>query len=419
MIANGEGNNTNAVGRQYSHKDIYLITNLINNKRYVGQSIDCHRRFSQHKAVAGKDHHSALHGAMQKYGTENFQMEILEEHVANYNEREQYWINHYNTLVPNGYNIMRGGSNTYIPTKYRRQFNDDQYYQIVDDIINRTLSWETIAHKWNTAPSLIREINKGRQYWHDDIEYPIRDNAHLWGIFQTPAAIEKVHQEILQGKTFMELAEKYECDKRVIVKLNKGDIKNYRLPNYTYPLVDVQKIYLTNVEVKQIQQDLMQNNITLKEIAKNHGATYSQVCNINNGLYYRDTTLQYPLKTELERTRYSEQDINRIIELLRQGLSSKTIIEQYPQYSERTIIRINNGNGIYYRSDIKYPIRLKNATINRITLEEIQTLLLHSNKSLRQIASQFNVNLSLIHHVNNGSKKCYRDEHLNYPLRKY
>ena len=64
MAANGEGLNTNAVGKQYEYKDIYLITNKINNKKYVGQTVNVVKRFSQHKALAGKDSHSLLHMAM-------------------------------------------------------------------------------------------------------------------------------------------------------------------------------------------------------------------------------------------------------------------------------------------------------------------------------------------------------------------
>ena len=86
ITANGESKNTNAVGLQYFFKDIYVITNDINGKQYVGQSINPEKRFLQHKNLAGKDHYSLLHNAMQKYGTEHFSLKILEHKVKDYNE---------------------------------------------------------------------------------------------------------------------------------------------------------------------------------------------------------------------------------------------------------------------------------------------------------------------------------------------
>jgi group I intron endonuclease len=47
---------------------------------------------------------------MCKYGTDNFKVEILENVIdENLDERETYYINTFNTLVPNGYNIQVGG----------------------------------------------------------------------------------------------------------------------------------------------------------------------------------------------------------------------------------------------------------------------------------------------------------------------
>ena len=93
---------------------IYKITNLINNKSYIGQSINIEKRIKEHfwKSKNQKDisFNSILHQAIRKYGEENFKWEILEEcDVEKIDELEQQYIQKYNTLSPNGYNILPGG----------------------------------------------------------------------------------------------------------------------------------------------------------------------------------------------------------------------------------------------------------------------------------------------------------------------
>ena len=67
---------------------IYLITNKVNNKKYIGQSINIERRYKEHLrsgqpekyAHKGKrDINTPIHKAMQKYGITNFSITILEE----------------------------------------------------------------------------------------------------------------------------------------------------------------------------------------------------------------------------------------------------------------------------------------------------------------------------------------------------
>lgn len=93
---------------------IYKITNLINGKNYIGQSINIDKRIKEHfwKSECQKDisYNSALHSAIRKYGKENFVWEVLEEcNVSEIDEKEQFYIQQYNSLVPNGYNILIGG----------------------------------------------------------------------------------------------------------------------------------------------------------------------------------------------------------------------------------------------------------------------------------------------------------------------
>lgn len=70
-------------------KSIYKITNKINNKIYIGQSVHPFERFSQH-CYNKQTNTSLINRAIQKYGKENFNFEIIESDIENYNEREKY-----------------------------------------------------------------------------------------------------------------------------------------------------------------------------------------------------------------------------------------------------------------------------------------------------------------------------------------
>lgn len=91
--------------------NIYLITNKINSKKYVGKTTySLRHRFNQHVSDAKAcRYNSALHTAIRKYGENSFEiqlLEICEDCMAN--DKEAYWINYYNTYK-NGYNSTLGG----------------------------------------------------------------------------------------------------------------------------------------------------------------------------------------------------------------------------------------------------------------------------------------------------------------------
>lgn len=93
---------------------IYIIKNDINNKVYIGQSINIKKRIQEHfwKSTCKKDvsFNSALHSAIRKYGKEHFYYEILEECSPDeLDAKERNYIEQYNSVSPNGYNILSGG----------------------------------------------------------------------------------------------------------------------------------------------------------------------------------------------------------------------------------------------------------------------------------------------------------------------
>ena len=91
---------------------IYKITNKINNKIYIGQTIkSLDERFKRHLLVCRLGNHNniKLYNAIRKYGKENFQIEEIEKTSQDkLDERERFWIKKLDTFN-NGYNSTLGG----------------------------------------------------------------------------------------------------------------------------------------------------------------------------------------------------------------------------------------------------------------------------------------------------------------------
>lgn len=95
---------------------IYLITNKVNNKKYVGQTIrSLNDRINDYRRGYGNDY---LNKSIEKYGWNNFEFTIIDtaQSIIELNNKEIRYINEYNTCDKNiGYNIEAGGRNS-IPT---------------------------------------------------------------------------------------------------------------------------------------------------------------------------------------------------------------------------------------------------------------------------------------------------------------
>jgi group I intron endonuclease len=93
---------------------IYCIENLENGKRYVGQTTrDLVERFREHCGNGGTSVSPKLKNAIKKYGKDCFCVEILWEIDScvqdELNKKEIEFIENFNTMHPNGYNLTYGG----------------------------------------------------------------------------------------------------------------------------------------------------------------------------------------------------------------------------------------------------------------------------------------------------------------------
>ena len=94
---------------------IYVITNNINGKQYVGKTdLTVEDRFKQHCKDSRKKNvgNRPLYRAFKKYGIDHFSYRVLEEcSYLDSSIRETYWIGRLNTYQ-NGYNATLGGDGT-------------------------------------------------------------------------------------------------------------------------------------------------------------------------------------------------------------------------------------------------------------------------------------------------------------------
>lgn len=126
---------------------IYKITNQLNGKVYIGQTLSkLNVRFNQHISYAKRSKETGrrlyyLSKALLKYGAENFKIDLVETvPVSELNVREIHWIGQFNSFVE-GYNLNMGGH-------FRQKPEDRKYTQTVEhkQAISaakkgRTLNW--------------------------------------------------------------------------------------------------------------------------------------------------------------------------------------------------------------------------------------------------------------------------------------
>lgn len=205
---------------------IYKITNQVNGKKYIGQSLNIGQRWKDHKYIAksnneNRKYHMAIYEAIRKYGIDNFIFEILEECSKELlDEKERYWISYYNSNTKeNGYNETAGGQKTFALSGEKHsqaKLTWEQVHQIKELLRTTDLSLTEIGAKFNITNGIIHNINHGKNWKEENEDYPIRLNPikSLQGSRSKQSKldetkVQEMRQEYSNGVALSTLENKY------------------------------------------------------------------------------------------------------------------------------------------------------------------------------------------------------------------
>lgn len=127
---------------------VYMHTNKINNKIYIGQTCQSvHRRW---RNGDGYKDNPYFYNAIQKYGWDNFEHEIIASNltVEEANKFESVLIEKLDTMNPSkGYNLQSGGANFTVSELTRQKLSEAGKNRVVSDETKQKLSISKIGDK--------------------------------------------------------------------------------------------------------------------------------------------------------------------------------------------------------------------------------------------------------------------------------
>ena len=161
---------------------IYKITNLVNGKVYIGQSVNVRKRWITHRNSAfnpNKDEYDApLYKAIRKYGLDKFVFDVLEEcEKSELDEREMFYVAQYGSNKKHyGYNQDEGGHSAHHNTKLTL----DEVIAIIDRLKNTLDTNRAIANDFGVSERMVRSISYGECWVIESEVYPIRKPYEIY-----------------------------------------------------------------------------------------------------------------------------------------------------------------------------------------------------------------------------------------------
>jgi len=283
---------------------VYLTTNLINGKKYIGKQKDTNPLY----LGSGK----ILRIAIKKYSKINFKKEIIEECIneSHLNEREKYWIAYYNAVESaDFYNIAEGGMGGNTGNRSYKGLKKKDIYGInwinpnkgnsvltkyKNDIINMytidKMSLREIAKHYNCFSGTVKRFLQNNNIKINRFLGNERANKIIIAKKPTTVYKQQIIDNFNAGITIPNISKKYKIGYNTVANLLKKEkIKRFsnRYPETKRP-----------ISLKDKQGNIYRYN-SLTECANSINTTISSLCALLCGRTKTCKSKRYTLFTEV------------------------------------------------------------------------------------------------------------------------
>jgi group I intron endonuclease len=146
---------------------VYLITNIINNKKYVGQTVQTiEKRFTRHCWDSTWKNNMPISLAINKYGKDKFLIECLKECLSQQelDQEELRFALELNTFSPNGYNLRAGSGSGSMSGETKEKIRKSNLGKKASQETLRKLSLSHTGYKVSDETKRkLSDINKGKR----------------------------------------------------------------------------------------------------------------------------------------------------------------------------------------------------------------------------------------------------------------
>ena len=249
---------------------IYKSTNKITGKIYIGQTTHTlDKRIKGHIKESKIESNRPFMLSINKYGEDNFTFETIDSanNLDELNDKEVYWINFYNSVSPNGYNVTGGGQGKKMKTtkelsriiseglknseKWQETKNNEEYKikmekSFIGWIKGKKFSQEHKEKIWEKNKERILEFNKNTsKKWivideNNNITRIIGKEDYFNNLGMDTGVVSRMSQSLNQGNNrkryngyycFIDNNESNETILSIISKLDDFYIKEYKIYN--------------------------------------------------------------------------------------------------------------------------------------------------------------------------------------------
>lgn len=255
---------------------IYKIKNKINSKEYIGQtSSTLEKRMYGHKVAPSGA--SAIHDAIKKYGEDSFLIEEIDRASCqeDLDNLEIHYIQKYNTLAPNGYNLKTGGKNggSRYSEESLKKMSDAKKGKKIPEEVKKKMS-DSHYRAWTYERRKKKSISSINAWTSEEYRKKITEaRKKYWSI---PDNREKA-SEAAKKRTTDDL--KKDIGQRVKDSFKKQEIKE-KIEKH----IETQKVKVIDSNgniYSSIKQAAMENNIPPSSIVKAIKGKYKKAGNLS------------------------------------------------------------------------------------------------------------------------------------------